>query len=119
MPFDAVALYTLSMFVAVLGIVGLSGYFPAEARPAALRQPGGQALVYLLLLVVLTLLVGAAWLAVTALPWTIAMIAAGLSVLFAPLAFQALPRKFSDSRAGVAVTVSGAMILVTLHFNIN
>lgn len=112
----AIALYTLTVFTAVLAVVGLSGFYPVEARPAALRQPGGPALIHLLTLVVLALLATAAWLAVTALPWTAAVIAGGLAILFAPAIFESLPRRFWDSRAGVAVTAGGAIcLLLAIH----
>ena len=112
----AIALYTLTAFAAVLAVVGVSGFYPVEARPTALRRPGGSVLIHLLALVALALLATAAWLAVTAIPWTAAVIAGGLAILFAPAIFESLPRRFWDSRAGVAVTAGGAIcLLLAIH----
>jgi hypothetical protein len=109
--------YALAVFGAGVAGVELAGCYPAEGRPAALRREGSAVLIGLLASLVLALATMALWLGATRLPWTTVIIAGGLALLLAPLAFQALPGRFWDSRAGVSATALGVggLLLVLLR----
>ncbi len=102
-PVMATAVYAVMMLYAVIAAVELAGYFPNAARPRALRSGSGAALVTVLLVTAIVLLGTALWLAVTRIPWAVAVITAGLAILLGPLVFQAIPRAVWDSRPAVAV----------------
>lgn len=108
------AVYAVAIFAASAAAVELSGFFPAAGRPAALRRPGSGLLINALALATLALAGTALWLGVTRLPWPAVVIAGGLAFLAAPMAFQVVPRRFWDSRGGVAavVAITGALLLV-------
>jgi hypothetical protein len=109
--------YALAVFGAGVAGVELAGFYPAAGRPAALRRQGSALLIGLLAGLVLALAATALWLGLTRLPWTTVVIAGGLALLLAPLAFQALPGRFWDSRAGVCTTALaiGGLLLVLLR----
>lgn len=113
-----IALYAVSLLVAAVAGLELSGFFPVEARPDALRRANGRVLIALLSLVSVALAVAAMTTAAGALPWTTAVIAGGLAMLLAPMAFELVPREFWDSPLGVlVVTGAGTALLVLLQLN--
>lgn len=101
-------IFSLCLFSAGVAGVELSGFYPAAARPPALRRTGGRLLIALLVVTAVSLAATALWVGLEHLPWTAVIIAGGLALLFAPLGFEMVPRRFWDSRVGAT-----AMVLVT------
>jgi len=88
------------------GGVQASGYFPAEARPRALRGSGGRLAIAGLLLALLLLAAVAVRFAVDRLDWPPAVIAAGLGILAGPLLWQRLAPAGLDRPLGVLASSS-------------
>lgn len=84
------------------GLYGMlaSGMFPSAARPPAMRGPLGSALLAAGALLSVAVIVGAFRGASAHLEWPYAVIAGGLGVLAAPVAWQGLPRGLHDRPAG-------------------
>jgi hypothetical protein len=109
-----VAVVMLAAFVATAGAVLVSGFLPRAEGPDAGRGPAGAALVYAAAAMVAALVV-AVIVSALALPWAVALVAAGLAFLAAPFAVQPLPDRLRESRAGlVAVLALSAVMLVLL-----
>ena len=108
------AVFSLAAFITTGGAVLVSGFLPRSSGPAAARGALGAVLVYAaaaMLGVLIVVLVSAA----TALPWAVALVAAGLAFLAAPFAIQPLPDSVRESRAGlVAVLALSAAMVVLL-----
>ncbi len=106
----------LSVFLAAVGGLELSGFFPSEARPPALRGAAGTALIAALGVSSALLFAAGLWVGVTALPWTVLVIGGGLALLLAPMGFELVPRRFWDSAAGVVAMalLTGAVLLLVL-----
>lgn len=122
MEFPAIFLtlkYALAMLLVGIGGVEVSGFFPARARPAALRDGLSNVLIAILLLTLLALLATALWLGLTKLSWPVTIIAGGLALLGAPLAFQLIPTRFWDCRSGIGtaalVTCIALVMLLRAH----
>jgi hypothetical protein len=111
------AAFALSVFLAAIGGLELSGFFPSAARPHGLRGAMGTTLIAALAVTSGLLLLAGLWLGAAELPWTVLVIAGGLAVLLAPMGFELIPRRFWDSCAGVAamtVLTGTAMAFVLL-----
>ncbi|MBY0381886.1 MAG: hypothetical protein K2W78_08220 [Xanthobacteraceae bacterium] len=94
--------------VCCLGFFHLAGMYPISHR----SEGGPEKSVALVLgntLLWLVLLAGTIVFAYTELRWTTAVVVAGILFLFIPEAFQAMPVRWRDSRAGMAVA-GGVMI---------
>lgn len=122
MEFPAIFLtlkYALAMLLVGIGGVEVSGFFPVRARPAALRDGLSNVLIVIFLLTILVLLVTALWLSLTKLSWPVTIIAGGLALLGAPLAFQLIPTRFWDCRSGVGtatlVTCIALVVMLRAH----
>lgn len=113
------AAFCISVFLAAIGGLELSGFFPGEARPQGLRGAVGNALIAALAAASALLFAAGLWLGASELPWTVLVIAGGLAVLLAPMGFELVPRRFWDSCAGVAVmallTGTAFLLVVSLH----
>lgn len=109
----ASAIYVAAVLGTGIAAVELAGFYPVKARAPALRQGGAGPLISLLAIMTAGLAAAAIWLGLTRLPWTFAVIGGGLALLLAPLAFQAIPRSFWDSRRGVgtAALFCGVLLL--------
>ena len=89
--------------VCCLGFFTVVGMFPLSARPAALAGIPAFALIVVNLALVVLLALAAALFAHQSLRWTSAVVLGGLIFLFTPSAFQAMPDRWRDSLAGLAV----------------
>jgi hypothetical protein len=101
------------LLVALYGLC-VSGYFPAEYRPAKLQRGWG-------LVVLWSTLIAAGLAGVTALilgwrtlPWYAIVIGAGAVLLFAPLLLQPLPDSIVNGRRGLLAFAAGAVLLAAL-----
>ncbi len=110
------ATFCLSVFLAAVGGLELSGFFPGEARPRELRGAVGNALIAVLGASCALLLAAGFWVGVNELPWTVLVISGGLALLLAPMGFELVPRRFWDSSAGVAAMalLTGVVLLLVL-----
>lgn len=107
------ALFALAAFVASGGAVLVSGFLPRASGPEAARGPVGAVLVYGAA-AILALLVIWAIAAATALPWAVALVAAGLAFLAAPFAVQPLPERIRESRSGLVGVVALSVLMLVL-----
>lgn len=89
--------------VCCLGFFTVMGMFPLSARPASLSGAPALALIVTNLALMLLLALAAVLFAHQSLRWTSAVVMGGLIFLFTPSAFQAVPERWRDSRAGLAV----------------
>jgi len=89
--------------VCCLGFFTVVGMFPLSARPAALAGLPAIMLIGVNLALVVLLGLAAVLFAHQSLRWTSAVVLGGLIFLFTPSAFQAVPDKWRDSRAGLAL----------------
>lgn len=101
--FGYALLLAASTVIVVMYAVFASGMFPRGARPAAMRGAAGDALLAGGGALALALAVFAAPGAAKALAWPYAVIAGGLGLLLAPLAFQTLPRALLDTPLGAGL----------------
>ncbi len=108
-----VAVFALAAFVATAGAVLVSAFLPRDSGPQAARGPVGAVLVYAAA-AMLALLVVATVSAATALPWAVALVAAGLAFLAAPFAIQPLPDRVRESRAGLLGVLALSVALIVL-----
>lgn len=108
-----VAAFTLAAFVATGGAVLVSGFLPRASGPQAARGAIGAVLVYAAA-AMLAVLVVVAVSAATALPWAVALLAAGLAFLAAPFAIQPLPETLRESRAGLVAVLALSTAMVVL-----
>ena len=98
--------------VCCLGFFTVAGMFPLSGRPAALASLPATALIVVNLALVVLLGLAAVLFAHQSLRWTSTVVLSGLIFLFTPSAFQAVPDKWRDSRAGLAVL--GVMQVIAL-----
>lgn len=101
----ALSWFALLWAVCCLGFLQLIGMYPlrtASARGSALLVLGNTALW-------LALLAGTLAFAWAELRWTTIVVVAGILFLFIPELFQAIPGRFRDGRAGLAVA---ALVLI-------
>lgn len=104
----ALSLFALLWSVCCLAFLQLAGMYPlrgAAARNGVLLVLGNTALW-------LVLLAGTLAFAWTELRWTSIVVVAGLLFLFIPELFQAIPGRFRDGRAGLAV--AGLVLIAAL-----
>ena len=104
----ALSWFALLWSVCCLAFFQLAGMYPlraAAARNAVLLVLGNTALWLMLLAGTLAF----AW---TELRWTSIVVVAGLLFLFIPELFQAIPGRFRDGRAGLAV--AGLVLIAAL-----
>jgi hypothetical protein len=92
-------------FLQVAGMYPLRGEVEGGARNSVLLVLGHTALW-------LVLLAGTLLFASLQLRWTTIVVVAGLLFLFIPELFQAIPMRFRDGRAGIAI--GGCVIILTL-----
>ncbi len=98
----ALSWFTLLWSVCCLGFFQLAGMYPIHRR-------GGDGAERSALLVLgntvlwLALLAGTLMFAYVALRWTTAVVVAGILFLFIPELFQAIPGRWRDGRAGMAI----------------
>lgn len=114
LDFAAVGAFAAATLGACAGLVLTSGYFPAAARPAALR--GGLGPIAIAAGVVTTAALAlAALLAGLQLPLAVAVVAGGAAFLAAPFVIQPLPERLRDSTLGAALfAVAGVALLLAL-----
>ncbi len=98
----ALSWFALLWSVCCLGFFQLAGLYPLRPRAPVVMVLGNTALWLLLLAGTLAF----AW---AELRWTTIIVVAGLLFLFIPGAFQAIPDRFRDGRAGLAVA---ALVLI-------
>jgi hypothetical protein len=99
LDFAAVGAFAAVVLGASAGLVLTAGYFPAAARPEALRHP----LAPLAILAGVATTVALAVVAVIGalhLPWAVAVVAGGSAFLAAPFVIQPLPARLRDSALG-------------------
>lgn len=102
------ALFTGAAFISVAGAVLVSAFLPRAAGPEGGRGVVGGLAVYAAALALLAL-IGAVVFTATQLPWTVAVIAAGLAFLAAPAVVQPIPAWLRESRAGLVMTAAIAL----------
>jgi hypothetical protein len=104
----ALSWFALLWSICCLAFFQLAGMYPlraATARNALLLVLGNTALW-------LVLLAGTLAFAIAELRWTSIVVVAGLLFLFIPELFQAIPGRFRDGRAGLAV--AGLVLIAAL-----
>jgi hypothetical protein len=105
----ALAWFALFWGVCCLGFFQLAGMYPLRARGSG----GARGAVMMVLgntALWLVLLAGTLAFALAELRWTTIVVVAGVLFLFIPGAFQAIPVRFRDGRAGLAVA---SLVLIT------
>ena len=105
--------------ILVLALYGLTAaaHFPAERRALQFRT-GVDALVLWATLLLAGLTVVMTLLAMRALPWPVAILAAGGALLVAPLLLQPLPDSFVNGRRGLLVFAGLAVALACGAFRL-
>jgi hypothetical protein len=113
----ALALFIATFAACCLGFFTLVGMFPASARPQAVADTTGSALVLGNLALLVTLLSGVTLFAHQTLRWTSVVVAGGLIFLFVPGLFEVVPQDWRDSRRGLAVLglLQAAALALLLH----
>jgi hypothetical protein len=114
----ALVLFTALLLSAALTALAASGHFPSEHRAASLRSGVGHAILFGACVVsALSLAVGIAmaWLV---LPWTAAVIGAGVAILAAPLLLRPLPDAFVNGRAALVAFASASALLALGLFSL-
>ena len=104
----ALCWFTLLWSVCCLGFFQLAGMYPIDrggAESSTLLVLGNTALW-------LALLAGTLMFAYVALRWTTTVVVAGILFLFIPELFQAIPGRWRDGRAGMAI--SGCILALAL-----
>jgi hypothetical protein len=107
----ALAWFTLFWSVCCLGFLQLAGMYPIQRRDRdgaqnpALLVVGNTALW-------LALLAGTLMFAYAELRWTTTVVVAGILFLFIPELFQAIPGRWRDGRAGMAI--AGCILALAL-----
>jgi hypothetical protein len=103
--------FTVLWSVCCLGFLQLAGMYPLESRDAKIPAP----LVIVSTVLWVILLIGAFAYAIAELRWSSIVVVAGLLFLFIPEPFQAIPERWRNSSAGLAVTgIVLAAALITL-----
>ena len=106
----ALSWFTLLWSVCCLGFFQLAGMYPID------RRGGGAERSTLLVLgntaLWLALLAGTLMFAYAELRWTTTVVVAGILFLFIPELFQAIPGRWRDGRAGMAI--SGCILAAAL-----
>ncbi|MBB5049162.1 hypothetical protein HNR60_003936 [Rhodopseudomonas rhenobacensis] len=100
--------FVVAWSVCCLGFLQLAGMYPLKARAADVPVP----LVIGSTVLWLALSIAALAYAITELRWSSIVIVGGLLCLFLPEAFQAIPARWRNSPAGLAVT--GLVLAATL-----
>ena len=110
------AAFTASILIASVGLVLVSGFFPASDRPTALRGKLGGVMIWLGLLLTLALASLSIAIAVFGLPLAHAVVFGGAAFLLAPFLVQPLPGRFRDSICGIgAFVILGLLAIFALH----
>jgi hypothetical protein len=104
--------FAVSIFVAVMAGVLVSGFLPPSTMPAGWWTNARKALVTACATLALLLIAAAVRLAILHLPWAVAVIAAGLAAITAPPVFQLLPATIRNTPRGLALC---APILAALN----
>ena len=89
--------------VCCFGFFTVVGMFPLSARPGSLAGAPAIALIGINLGLLVLLAFAVLLFAHQSLRWTSAVVLGGLIFLFTPTAFQAVPEKWRDSLAGLAL----------------
>jgi hypothetical protein len=110
---DLATLALVAGSLLVLCLFGLtaSSMFPAEHRPRGLSGVPGAGLIYLTIGAALALAVQTVRLAANGLAWEIAVVAAGLVLLFAPALHQILPQALRTGATGHCVFAAGTLAM--------
>ena len=95
--------FGLCWTVACVASLVLAGAFPLASRPDLAGSPGGTALAFGDLALLVVLAAGTAWFGFSHLRWTSLVVAGGSVVLFAPGLFHLWPERWRDGRAGLAL----------------
>jgi hypothetical protein len=107
----ALSWFALLWSVCCLGFLQLAGMYPIDRRggdgaPRAVLAVLGNTALWL------ALLAGTLIFAYAELRWTTTVVVAGILFLFIPELFQAIPGRFRDGRAGMAI--AGGMLAAAL-----
>lgn len=114
LDFAAVGAFAAVTLGACAGLVLTAGYFPAAARPAALRHRFAP-LAILAGVATTAALAVMAVLAALQLPWNVAVVAGGAAFLTAPFLVQPLPERLRDSPLGAVLFAAlGTALLLAL-----
>jgi hypothetical protein len=100
----ALGWFCLLWSICCVGFLQLSGLYPLQQRPSLA--------VIAATVLWLALSVGTIAFATIALRWTSIVIVGGVLILFLPAAFQALPERWRDGRAGLRI--SGCVMIAAL-----
>ncbi|HXL64312.1 MAG TPA: hypothetical protein VN938_04570 [Xanthobacteraceae bacterium] len=117
-PLIALLLLVLLVSAATLQGLAASGHFPLRDDCAKPAFRSGRAILFSSIGVALLALVAGTIAALRLTSWSAAIIAGGLSLLFAPLVLRAFPNRFVDGAGALvsfaAATVAAAVILIWL-----
>lgn len=104
-------LFALAILLICLFALTVSGMFPGEFRPRALRHPLGATLLYASIAIVGALAFHVIYFAVRHIDWPVAVIAGGLTLLGSPFVHRYLPRAIQDGAAGALGLAAGGLVL--------
>ncbi|WP_340110083.1 hypothetical protein [Pikeienuella sp. HZG-20] len=107
------AIFAGAAFISTAGAVLVGAFLPRAAGPEGGKGFAGGAAVYAAALA-LVALIGELIFTATKLPWTVAVITAGLAFLAAPAAVQPIPAWLRESRAGLVLIAALAVVLLLL-----
>src|ERR1700683_2464409 len=117
-PLIPLLLLVLLVSAATLQGLAASGHFPLRDDCAKPAFRSGRAILFSSIGVALLALVAGTIAALRLTSWSAAIIAGGLSLLFAPLVLRAFPNRFVDGAGALvsfaAATVAAAVILIWL-----
>jgi hypothetical protein len=103
--------FGLAVLLVCLFALTVSGMFPGEYRPRALRGPIGSALLFGSIAVTGALALHLVYFAVQHVAWPAAVIVGGLTLLASPFVHEVLPRGIQEGAGGALGLGLGALIL--------
>ena len=114
LDWPSLGVFTLQLLVMTLLVLCLCGHFPIAGQQPKFKALPGRLLLAASALSCAGSIVVAVAFARRQLPIPVAVIAAGIALLSAPLLLQRLPDRFVDGRRGLAILggVTGAMAYV-------
>ncbi len=104
----SILIFAVLVLMATLQMLAASGHFPLHVRDPGMKSAPAVLLLCLSLMVTATALIAGALAAWESVPWQALVIAAGLSVLAAPVVLQQFSDRFVDGRAALVTFAAGA-----------
>ncbi|HEU5017703.1 MAG TPA: hypothetical protein VFT69_06975 [Pseudolabrys sp.] len=113
------ALLPIILFIALILAVSLqglaaSGHFPREHRAPTMVVGFGPMILFGSIVVTVLCLAGGILAASRLIPWHIAIIGGGLSILSAPLVLRQFPDRFVDGRTSALCFTAASLVILAL-----